>query len=161
MICIFRFALFYFTWSYDTGLLRRHLLAMICSTCTVTCWGGEACLCCRSGHTTDGKEQLQASGEKLCNEVASWRMEDLYLYINICTSVYQPVHFVETDRSRDVFLCQGRGSKQNPKDSGAIEMSHEWVPYVKSRGSNYQCTPESALNHHEADGGTTSPLHPR
>lgn len=41
MICIFRFALFYFTWSYDTGLLRRHLLAMICSTCTVTCWGGK------------------------------------------------------------------------------------------------------------------------
>lgn len=40
-------------------------------------------------------------------------------------------------------------------------MSHEWVPYVKSRGSNYQCAPESALNHHEADGGTTSPLHPR
>lgn len=39
MICIFCFALFYFTWSYDTGLLRRHLLAMICSTCTVTYWG--------------------------------------------------------------------------------------------------------------------------
>lgn len=161
MICIFCFALFYFTWSYDTGLLRRHLLAMICSTCTVTCWGEKPVFAVGLDTLLMEKKQLQASGEKLCNEVASWRMEDLYLYINICTSVYQPVHFVETDRSRDVFLCEGRGSKQNPKDSGAIEMSHEWVPYVKSRGSNYQCAPESALNHHEADGGTTSPLHPR
>lgn len=161
MICIFCFALFYFTWSYDTGLLRRHLLAMICSTCTVTCWGGKPVFAVGLDTLLMEKKQLQASGEKLCNEVASWRMEELYLYINICTSVYQPVHFVETDRSRDVFLGEGRGSKQNPKDSGAIEMSHEWVPYVKSRGSNYQCAPESALNHHEADGGTTSPLHPR
>lgn len=161
MICIFCFALFYFTWSYDTGLLRRHLLAMICSTCTVTCWGEKPVFAVDLDTLLMEKKQLQASGEKLCNEVASWRMEDLYLYINICTSVYQPVHFVETDRSRDVFLGEGRGSKQNPKDIGAIEMSHEWVPYVKSRGSNYQCAPESALNHHEADGGTTSPLHPR
>lgn len=65
------------------------------------------------------------------------------------------------------FRFEGRGSKWEPKDSGAIETSHEWVPYVwsQSYGSKelqlHQCSAESALNHHEADGETTSPLRPR
>lgn len=29
MICICCFDIFYFTWSYDTGLLWRHLLAVV------------------------------------------------------------------------------------------------------------------------------------
>lgn len=72
-------------------------------------------------------------------------MEGLYLYINIHTSVYYPVNYVETDRSRDVFL----GSRSWSHMNGCLM-------FVVMAGAVI-----SAVNHREADVETTSPLSPR
>lgn len=100
MICIFYFALFYFIWSNDTGLLWRHLLCNDGSTCTVNCWET----------TTRLLDTLLMEGDVCRNQKRScvlrvrWWVEGrracIYISVLLCIILYT----VETVRSRDEFL---------------------------------------------------------
>lgn len=62
LFCSVLFYLVIWHWTVEKALACND-----CSTCTVNCWAKKkkrACLCCRFGHTTDGRETAVDTGRE-------------------------------------------------------------------------------------------------
>lgn len=128
-----------------------------------------ACLCCSIGDTTDGREMTVGNRSEVVYCGPGGELKDggpVFIYKYPYSCVLSCKLCWNWEEQGCVLRLKRWGSKYNLKDSSATEMSREWVPYVwrcdyGSRSRSYQCWAESAVNHHQTDVETTSPLGPR
>lgn len=120
--------LFFFLVSYDTGLLWKHLLAVKAARKLLRTM---TCLCCSIEHTTNGRGMTVSIRREVVYCGRGGELKDgrpVFIYKYPYSRVLSCKLCRNWSEQGCVYGFKRQIRKYNPEDSGATQMSHEWVP---------------------------------